>query len=284
MRLKLFEAYIQNLTLPIGREVYELFMNFFFLVILIYVCGSLILYLISRFQYSVHTTGMRKGLYTIFLFGIILAFGLEEIEYTNWHLLFQLTVFIIFVDLSVFQTPNILKIWSAEFKHADTIAENAIENEKRLQYMNRKSNVFTTILQQAEDHLTGLPNISSKSAYEEELKSFIGQYSNQFDFSIKIYFLPNDLEDENLIKDEILAGLKQWENIFNLSYDPKQLEEAQLTLNNAQVFAYDEKHVIIPIYDGRYNLLMKVTANQEDIIEIDTTNLINLTTIFNWVV
>ncbi|RXI96284.1 hypothetical protein DS745_21365 [Anaerobacillus alkaliphilus] len=218
------------------------------------------------------------------MFGIILAFGLREIEYTNWQLLLQLTAFIIFVDLSVFQTPNILKIWSAEFKHADTIAANAKENEKRLQYMNKKSNVFTTILQQAEDYLTGISNITSKNSYEKELKSFIWQYTSQFDFSIKIFFLPDDLEDEDAVKNEILIGLKQWENIFNLSFNHSKLEEAQLILNNAQVFAYDGKHVIIPIYDGRYNLLMKVTANQEDIIEIDTTNLINLTTIFNWVV
>lgn len=258
-----------------------MFEDLFFMALVIYVSANLVFYMVNKLQYSVHSTLIRKGLYTLFVLGVLYGVLLGEVDYQDWKLLLQMSALVAFIDLSLFQTPNILKFWSAEFQHADTIEENIKKNEERLEFMNRKSSVFTEIMQEAMDELTGGPAITNKESYKNELEDFLKKYTDEFDFSVRIFFLPDDLEKEDEIKQGILQIVSRVENIYNCTIEEK--ETVQESLFRAEAYVFDnERHVIIPIYEGDKNFLITLSANQENIIEIDLANIINLVTVFNW--
>ncbi|PKC51054.1 hypothetical protein RhiirA1_484657, partial [Rhizophagus irregularis] len=62
---------------------------------------------------------IRRTFYTLYFIFMIVGFISENIDYNNWEILLQLSALVVFVDLAVFQNPNILKIWNTELKQDD---------------------------------------------------------------------------------------------------------------------------------------------------------------------
>lgn len=247
-----------------------------FSVLLCYAVFSLYLFNKKNFQYTTYSTLLRKGLYTILILSLLIGFLTKEINYDDWQSLLKLLAIFIFVDLTIFQTPSITKFGTAEFKHGDEIRENTIKNEKRIKHMNKKASVFSIIVQEIEVSLYDF----TSEAYVKKLTEFVERYTKEFDFSIKIYPIiqtPHAIEEKN----DIEQSLSKMENTFNITFDKKS--DIQEQLFNAQVYSFnDSRHAVIPIYGEKHSVLILISANQEGIIEIDTTNIINLATIFNW--
>jgi hypothetical protein len=252
---------------------------YYVVVLCVYVLFSLSLYAGNTTFYTMYSTLLRKGLYSLFI--ILMGIGIltRAIDYTDWAFFLSAVATIVFIDLSIFQTPNILKIWSAEFQHADTIVENIKKNEKRIQHMNMKANVFTMIVQSAEELLNNIGPVNSKENYKKELITFIQNYTDQFDFQVHLYYLPEDFHPEDLFLQHIENALFKIGHTYNAIFKDKKAVRDELY--HAKVFPFDE-NVIIPIYEGTHNFLLVISSKQEAIIEIDTTNIINLVTIFNF--
>lgn len=248
-------------------------------VLCLYVLVSLSLYVGNTTLYTMYSTMLRKGLYSLFIILMGIGMLLGDIDYTNWAFLLSSAAAVVFIDLSIFQTPNILKIWSAEFQHADTIVENIKKNEKRIQHMNMKSNVFTMIVQSTEELLSTIGPLNSRENYKKELLTFLQNYTDQFDFQVHVYYLPEEFYPEGLFLQHIENALFKIGHTYNVVFDDKEAIRDELFQANVYPF---EKNVIIPIYEGTHNFLLVVSSDQEDIIEIDTTNIINLVTIFNF--
>ena len=247
-------------------------------VLCVYVLFSLSLYILNTTLYTMYSTLLRKGLYSLFI--ILIGIGLlsKDIDFSNWGLILTVAATVVFIDLSIFQTPNILKIWSAEFQHADTIVENIKKNEKRIRHMNMKANVFTLIVQRAEELLNHVGPVT-KENYKKELISFIQNYTDQFDFQVNLYYLPEDFYPEDVFFQHIENALFKIGHTYNAIFKDKEAVRDELI--HAKVYPFDE-NVIIPIYEGTHNFLLVISSKQEAIIEIDTTNIINLVTIFNF--
>lgn len=256
-------------------------MTLLIVLLIIYVLANLIFYMISRFYYAVLSTLLRKGLYTLFIVGILWAYLNGQLDYLDWKIILQMVAAVIFVDLSIFQTPNILKIWSAEFQYGDAIVDNIKKNEARIQYMNRKLNVYSKIIQVAEDDLNPMPAAATEVIYERELRKFLEKYTNEFDFSLRFHFLPDDMDQEDTVKESIVTALDRIENLFNVTVGNKG--DVTNSLFDAKTYAFDsEQLAVIPIYGGSRNFLIILSAKEGSVIEVDLMNIINLVTIFNW--
>ncbi|MDY0404358.1 type II toxin-antitoxin system SpoIISA family toxin [Virgibacillus sp. 179-BFC.A HS] len=258
-----------------------MFMKLFFSVLLLYVIGNLLFYTVSKFHYAIHSTLIRKGLYTLFIAGLLVGLILGEIDDSDWKTILELAIGIIFIDLGVFQTPNILRIWSAEFQYANEIEENISMSKDRIQYMNRKSSFFSTIVQKAQDDLADNAPITSQEEFQNQLLDFVNQYADAFGFSTRVHVLTDDLEQEHEIKAEITQILYKTENLYNITIKDKQDVEASLFDAQSYVTS-DERHAIIPIYEGDNNFLLTLAAHEGNIIEIDLFHIINLVILFQW--
>lgn len=262
----------------------SLFLKVFFVILVVYLSISLICYITSKFYYSIHLGLLRKGLYFIFVSALLGGFLLDQISYQDWQLMLQLAAFIIFIDLSIFQTPNILKIWSAEFQHANAIADNIQRNEERIQHMNRKATIFTTIIQQTDSHPITLPSAKNGHDYLEKLELFLTRYTQEFDFSLKLYSLPLVDDDQfHILSSEFATLIDRTANTYNITIDNKDEIIDELLEANVQSVK-DGKHVFIPLYGYDHHLLIILSANAENVIEIDTTNIINLIFFYNQLV
>ena len=259
-----------------------MFINTSLTVLMVYIIASIVFYGISSYYFSIHSALLRKLLYGLYFLGMTIGIHLGEIDYTDWILLLEFTAMIVFIDLSIYQTPNILKIWNAEFQYADTIVGNAKNNENRIKYMNRKSNAFTNIMQDSEINLRPTM-IRTEAEYEDKLNEYLEKYTKQFGFSVHFYFLPDDLTNEKIVKQNIYDGLSHVETLFNVEIDSSSKPNVVDALFDAKVHSFeDEKNAIIPIYGTRYHFLLLVSAKEEAIFEIDTSNIINMVTLFEW--
>lgn len=262
-----------------------MFIELSLIILMWYILCSVGLFIVSSYHFSVYSALLRKILYALFLLGITIGILKGVIDYKDWKLLLQLTAVIVFIDLCIYQTPNILKIWKAEFQHADIIADNVKKNEDRIRFMNRKTSEFSSIVQRAEDDLTStnIGTITTEQDYQDKLISYLNKYAEKFDFKLRIHFIPDSNDQE--IKEGILDGLNRMETLFNIEINKKEKEKFSSNLFQAQVIALEgDKYAVVPIYGSRFNFLLIVSAQQEGIIEIDTANLINLITLFDWIV
>ncbi|MFY4773595.1 type II toxin-antitoxin system SpoIISA family toxin [Metabacillus sp. RGM 3146] len=255
-----------------------MFFQVFFITVLVFIIVSLYFYIRHQVLYSLHLGLFRKSLYSLFIAGMIIGFVTYSISLTDWRLLIQIAGFIIFIDLGIFQTPNIQKIGSAEFQHTDLIEKTITQNEKTIAFMRRKSNVFSYLVQDGEWVSNTADPIRNFSDYERQLSLLVQQYTDQFDFSFRIYELADT--EEHSFDEAVENILDSTENIYNVDIHNK--EDVVENLAHAQVYSFNEdKIVIIPIY-SYFAYLIVLSANKSPIMEIDAIHIVNLVSIFDW--
>ncbi|MCD7035513.1 type II toxin-antitoxin system SpoIISA family toxin [Metabacillus sp. GX 13764] len=255
-----------------------MFTELFLLAVLVFILLSLFFYIRYQVVYSMHLGLFRKSLYALFCIGIIIGSITHSIAFSDWQLLLKAAGFIVFIDLAIFQTPNIQKIGSAEFQHTDLIEKTITQNEKTISFMRRKSSVFSFLVQEGEWMTNEADPIASFKDYERQLTFIIQQYTSQFDFDFRIYELADT--EEHTFDEGIIQILSSTENIYNIDIPNK--EDVTENLAHAQTISFDEdKIVLIPIY-SHYSYLIVLSANKGPIMEIDAIHLVNLVSMFDW--
>ncbi|MGD6818833.1 type II toxin-antitoxin system SpoIISA family toxin [Metabacillus sp. 84] len=255
-----------------------MYVPWLFLMVALYSFSAIILYLVNRTIYTSILPVLRKSLYAFLLAFLSVCFFLKYITIADWPILVQLAAAAVFTDLTIFQTPNILKIGSAEFKHSGWIEETIQHNERTLEYMRKKSTAFSLIIQEEEDLMPKESSIKSIEEYRHSVLRYVEMYTDQFDFSVKLYTLEG--EDDYHFSQSIYNVLSRLETIFNMSIPDKQ--EVSEQLKQARVHTFEDDTVaVIPIY-GRYSSLLVLSAKENPVMEIDTLHVINLISIFEW--
>lgn len=233
----------------------------------------------------------RKILYTLFIVVVGLGIVTGYIDYKNWQILLQLTAFVIFADLGVFQTPNITKIWSAEFQQRTKI-EKAIEvNADFIQSTSMKLQVFSDVIKQTEAYFEPKSTIpQSWNDYQRELKQYLHLYTGKFRFKLELFHFKSELQDD-VTKDNIDKALSKLETLFLYEIDDtpgKENEPSQRMqfidkfLAGKGVVADQKKLIIVPIFGGKSALLGVRTSDGSSVDDADITNIINLARIFHW--
>lgn len=124
---------------------------------------------------------IRKTFYVLYLILTGLGIIAGYIDFRDWKILTQLTAFVVFVDLAVFQTPSITKIWSAEFQHRGKI-EKAIEgNVEFINSTTTKIKILSEVINQTEEYFAPITHVPQQwRSFQQELKTYLSLYTSKF--------------------------------------------------------------------------------------------------------
>ncbi|WP_322904282.1 type II toxin-antitoxin system SpoIISA family toxin [Paenibacillus sp. SGZ-1009] len=233
----------------------------------------------------------RKILYTLFIVFVGLGIICGYIDYKNWHVLLQLVAFVIFADLGVFQTPNITKIWNAEFQQRTKIEKVIEVNTDFIQSTSIKLQVFSEVITQTEAYFEpkGL-RPQNWNDYQRELKQYLHLYTGKFRFKLELFHFKSELEDD-VTKENIDKALSKLETLFLYEIDdtpgkenaPSQrMQFVNEFLVGKGVVVDQKKLIIVPIFGGKSALLGVRASEGSSVDDVDINNIINLVRIFHW--
>ncbi|MCG7380043.1 type II toxin-antitoxin system SpoIISA family toxin [Paenibacillus sp. ACRSA] len=277
-----------------SKELYEngekFYYGFFFVTMSGYLVSSVYEFRKNPETFTDDLWKYRKTYYTLFIVVVGIGIVTGYIDYRNWQVLLQLTAFIVFSDLGVFQTPNITKIWSAEFQHRTKI-EKAIEvNEDFIKSTSMKMQVFSDVIKQTESYFAPKSPIHSWNEYRRELKQYLHLYTEKFRFKLELFDFKSEVQDD-VTKVNIGISLGKLETLFFYEIDntPGRENEPSQRMNCIEKLLSGEgivvehnKMIIVPIFGGKSALLGVKSSEGSSVDEADITNLINLARIFHW--
>ncbi|MFD2657247.1 type II toxin-antitoxin system SpoIISA family toxin [Gracilibacillus thailandensis] len=240
----------------------------------------------------------RKTLYFLFVLVIGALWLVEIISIDDWQKLVILAGMAVFIDIFVFSTPTIKKIWKTEFQSYDPLKTYIQENSLIEEKQQDKLNYFSQLLQIA-------PFIKSdidkkQLDFPDSLNLFLSYYADTFGLRVHLYEVkPKDLEAEYETIDifiKTIQTIKQthtldWESMLdNLVIDNEDNIEKVImeTLWNGDIVALDreEKHGkgmahICPAFVGEnHTFILFIEEIHERVYEIDALFITNLACLF----
>ncbi|WP_018931549.1 type II toxin-antitoxin system SpoIISA family toxin [Gracilibacillus lacisalsi] len=240
----------------------------------------------------------RKTLYFLFVLVIGALWLVEIISIDDWQKLVILAGMAVFIDIFVFSTPTIKKIWKTEFQSYDPLKTYIQENSLIEEKQQDKLNYFSQLLQIA-------PFIKSdidkkQLDFPDSLNLFLSYYADTFGLRVHLYEVkPKDLETEYEPIDifiKTIQTIKQthtldWESMLdNLVIDNEDNIERVImeTLWNGDIVALDreEKHGkgmahICPAFVGEnHTFILFIEEIHERVYEIDALFITNLACLF----
>lgn len=280
-----------------------LFFIIFFSTVLVYIFFSLFLSFINTDKYVENLQMLRRFFYAIFVVGISIGLMLEKINLEDWKQLLELTALFVFIDLAVFQTPDILKIWNAEFKHDNYIRKIIKKNEEIISYNSQKVECFTDIvLNKSSNYLNNIPLHHEFDDYKEDLKTFLEFYTGTFQINVAIFEFENRLNENteelhsNFNNLDIKQAFTRIEQCYNKVIEDGEWKEflVQELLNGKAIELQNKKEVsssdnlndkkvfIIPFYGKDYDILIGISSKFIEVDGIDASHILNLTQIYDW--
>lgn len=257
--------------------------SIFALVIGVYLILTLIVFLVSTSEYFLHMLSFRKGFYFIF-FGIIaLSLINRFIDPANWQLLLQLAGVAIFIDLTLFQTPGISKIWSAELNKEEHSLKRLIENNRLLRNNTTKALEFHRVITR-DDYTQISPQ--SWDEYKNILINYYSKYVN--DLELRVHLIELELDEAAGVYnklDEAFAKMLTYHSIQPLSTRKMRpyvniLQEGREVLIESDL---EEKVVLTPFFGAKYGFLLSVVGKGEiEANEVDAMYLLNMAYINEW--
>lgn len=85
-------------------------------------------------KYVENLQAIRKSYYVLFFLLVCLGILTKQLQMSDWTMILSLASAAVFIDIAVFQTPDILKIWNTEFQHSNYIRKTIRKNEEVLGY------------------------------------------------------------------------------------------------------------------------------------------------------
>ncbi|SFL80477.1 Toxin SpoIISA, type II toxin-antitoxin system [Gracilibacillus orientalis] len=240
----------------------------------------------------------RKTLYVLFVLSIGTLWLAEVISIDDWQRLVILAGMAVFIDIFVFTTPTIKKIWKTEFQAYDPLKTYIQENSLIEEKQQDKLNYFSQLLQIA-------PFIKSdiekkQLNFPESLDLFLCYYADTFGLRVHLYEVKaKDIEIEHepievFIK--TIQTIKQthtldWGSMpVNLAVNDEGNTERLImeTLWNGDIVALDreEKHGkgmahICPIFVGEnHTFILFIEEIHQRVYEIDAMFITNLACLF----
>jgi hypothetical protein len=278
-------------ALELHKKGSKAYYGFFFVSIVIYIIYATHSFRKDPEKFTDDIWKLRKVLYVLFLIVISIGIVLGYVDFRDWKILLQLTAIIIFVDLAVFQTPSITKIWNAEFQHRSKIEKTIEVNVEFIASTGMKLQIFSDAIKKTEDYFDPISTIPNNwNSYQRELKRYLSLYTSEFRFRLELF--PFQLGvDEAETRQRIDRAFSQLETLFLYEVDDTPGKENQPGLrtqtlnslaNGVGSIIEKDKLIVIPIFSQR-NSLMGIRANDASRIdEVDITNIVNMVRIFDW--
>lgn len=253
--------------------------------------GFAILLLIVLAYYWMNSKGyhnnlgrIRRTFYTMYL--LLMAIGVisGKVDLKEWKLLTEITALVVFVDLAVFQCPNILKIWSAEFKHEDEVREALNDSKQMILKSAKKVEKFSQVIQFTDLHFENRPIPSSREEYQQQLAEYLKLYSSTFGFVLS-YFLFDSPTSEEQKKNNIQAQIQNisMRHAINFSSDAEEKEKMIQSFSNGETkIIKEEKLIAIPYFGDFYSMIITMETDSVAVDGIDASHILNMLNIFDW--
>jgi hypothetical protein len=224
---------------------------------------------------------IRRTFYTMYL--LLMAIGVitGKVDLKDWKHLTEITALVVFVDLAIFQCPNILKIWSAEFKHDDEVREALDDSKKMILKSAKKVEKFSQIIQYTDVHFENRMVPVSMEEYQQQLAEYIKLYSSTFGISIS-YFLFDSPTDEAQKKGNIEAQIENISMRHAVTIGEEKAKWLESFSNGETVIVKEEKLIAIPYFGDYYSMILTLEANGVAVDGIDASHVSNMLNIFDW--
>ncbi|WP_245960999.1 type II toxin-antitoxin system SpoIISA family toxin [Sinobaca qinghaiensis] len=236
----------------------------------------------------------RRSLYFIFIFCIIIGLYLNLISFEEWLVLLVAAICIVFIDISIFNTPFVNKIGKFEFQHDNEFNEYVEDfRKKQLQWL-QKTNECSILIQNSE---SAYGSISKDLSVEESLRTFLDFYCTSFSINSYVYNLGESYASDKIFEaltntidmiskkhtinyEEMVINMENnktnesdvLENIIETLYDSQFIELERYSV---------EHYLLIPIYLNETSLIILLKSRVNNIENVDGFHIINLTYLFN---
>lgn len=133
---------------------------------------------------------MRKLYYSIILITGFIAYATADFPVSTPAGLGILVVLVVFIDLAIFQTPDITKFMNQEFKHEE-IEQTFHKHEGMVALQGTKLMVINQIIRQVkEDWVTDDINMTHDE-YEEFVRRYLRDFTDTFEMGLLTYYVPS---------------------------------------------------------------------------------------------
>lgn len=227
---------------------------------------------------------IRRTFYTMYLLFMIYGFISENIDYKDWQLLIQFSILAIFVDLAVFQNPNILKIWNTELKHEDEVREALSESKKVILKNAKKVEKFSEVIQYTDLHFNERPIPINMKEYKEQLREYLELYSNTLGFTIS-FFIFNSPTNEEQKMDSIKSQINNISirHAIEFSNIQEDKDAMQNSFSIGETLILKEGELIAIPYFGDFFSMIATIESKDGLVDgIDASHILSMLVIFDW--
>lgn len=244
----------------------------------------------------------RKTLYVLYLSMIAIFWLLQLFTIKDWQTLLILAGVIVFIDIFIFSTPTITKIWKTEFQAYDPLKIYIQENSFMEEKQRDKLNYVSQLIQMAPIIKEEIKEM--ELPFHESLGIYLNYYAETFGLQLHIYQIARTSEASRSVNQryedfiKIIHIIKQthtldWEsmldNVDMLSSDYNYPEKFIVNmLWNGEIIALDreEKHGkgmahLCPIFiEDQYTFILFIEEQHQRVYEMDALFLTNLAFLF----
>ncbi|PPA69672.1 type II toxin-antitoxin system SpoIISA family toxin [Jeotgalibacillus proteolyticus] len=269
------------------------FMGIFFVVLGIYVIAIALYYFYNSRGYYNNLGRIRRFWYVLFIYLLFLGYIFSVVDIENWQLVLQLAAIILFVDLAIFQNPNILKFWNAEFQYDDHLRESLKDLEDEAIKIEKKIESFSTLVSKSFNYFQS--NDFGKElgfeTYKKELAQFLSEYTKVYEHKLAFFELHIDRfqgEDEETVinLEEVVDMISQrhairWEK--NENFDQESFAAESID-RNSNFSIINKKLLAIPYYGLYHQFVLTLHSEDSEVTLIDASNIANLIYVFDFLV
>lgn len=256
-----------------------MFTKLFIIVIALYVVSTTVYYWLDSIKWTINSTRTRKTFYLLYVLGLGSGIFIGVVDMSKWQEIIQYVGIAVFVDIAIYQTPNITKFANTEFEHNELIEQAIKENSKEFRKIEGKQNLLLQIIQKTEATLSSKPNVISFQEYSYELKEHLSYYTEVYDLKVRICEFKKNVPNDEL-KQDIQVIVASIDLTYNMGLDSFQKIAISEALSTGVMQRPSEDVFILPIFGKQYNVL--IALNGEEILPTDLANISYLTYFFEW--
>ncbi|MGK7377532.1 type II toxin-antitoxin system SpoIISA family toxin [Planococcus sp. 1R117A] len=248
---------------------------------------TFVIFLFKTETYYNNLLSFRKGFYLFFVSLLCILLIDQTIAVSDWQLLLQLAGAAIFLDLALFQTPDITKIWNAEFKQGEYTLKTLSENKRILRNNTTKVLAFHNVVAYTDNHLVSINPPENWAEYQERLRTYFSEYTDKMQLQVHLREVDTTTDDDELKRsmNQSLTDIIRYHGMQSVDVEQQEQWITRLDDGHEVEITSDlgETIVVMPYFGYHYNFLLSVVGKGEIKANgVDASHLMNMAYILDW--
>lgn len=243
---------------------------------------SIVLYYWHQKVYFKYRIFMRKLYYSVVLITGFIAYAMGDFPVSTPAELGILVVLVVFVDLAIFQTPDITKFMNQEFKHEE-VEETVHKREDMVALQGMKLMVVNQIIRKVKEEWLADDIDMTHEEYEDFVRTYLENFTNEFDMGLLTYYVPSS-DDSTAYKNDLDDTYSKIREKFKFDIRSVGMRKRQVinrleSGNSIIIIEKDSSYAIVPFSPRNfsYNFIFVVhTKNGETLNETDAALVTNM--------